>query len=202
MGKREDAASDPGDHRSGVEIRPLEQFDPEGFVEIASGYTTQQCYVVRRDESDAATVFRIEIEELASPRVKQWESDAEDLQWYGRLVPEQGLSLGAYRDERPVGVAICERQAWNRTLWVREFHVHTDCRGQGIGRALMEAVVELARRQSLQTICCETQNTNVPAIRFYRRLGFELDGLDLSLYPREIDEVAFFMKRRIDETPL
>jgi ribosomal protein S18 acetylase RimI-like enzyme len=47
---------------------------------------------------------------------------------------------------------------------------------------------------------CETQNTNAPAIAFYRRVGFELDGIDLSYYSNEDvtqGEVALFMKLRL-----
>ena len=51
-------------------------------------------------------------------------------------------------------------------------------------------------RTGMRVIVCETQNTNVPAIRFYQRMGFTLDGIDLSFY-ETIDEVAFFMKRKV-----
>jgi ribosomal protein S18 acetylase RimI-like enzyme len=34
-------------------------------------------------------------------------------------------------------------------------------------------------------ILCETQTTNVPAIDFYRRVGFKLEGIDLSYYSNE-----------------
>jgi ribosomal protein S18 acetylase RimI-like enzyme len=47
---------------------------------------------------------------------------------------------------------------------------------------------------------CETQNTNVPAITFYRRVGYEIDGVDLSYYTnRDMTdfEVAIFMKRKL-----
>jgi ribosomal protein S18 acetylase RimI-like enzyme len=47
----------------------------------------------------------------------------------------------------------------------------------------------------------ETQNTNVPAIRFYRSLGFHLEGIDVSFYSNDdltSGEVALFLKRRLD----
>lgn len=51
---------------------------------------------------------------------------------------------------------------------------------------------------------CETQNTNVPGIEAYRRLGFELDGVELSYYSnhdtdrdRPGAEVAVFMNRKL-----
>jgi ribosomal protein S18 acetylase RimI-like enzyme len=64
----------------------------------------------------------------------------------------------------------------------------------------MEALVGAARTADVRIIVCETQSANVPAIRFYRRMGFELDGVDMSYYSNtdvERGEVAVFMKRKL-----
>ena len=66
------------------------------------------------------------------------------------------------------------------------------------GGRLMEAVADHARSQHLRMLDCETQSTNIPAIRFYRALDFVLDGIDLSLYSNQDypdGEIAIFMKR-------
>jgi ribosomal protein S18 acetylase RimI-like enzyme len=49
----------------------------------------------------------------------------------------------------------------------------------GVGTRLVEELTHLARDLKLRVVVCETQNTNVPAIEFYRKAGFELDGVDL-----------------------
>jgi ribosomal protein S18 acetylase RimI-like enzyme len=59
----------------------------------------------------------------------------------------------------------------------------------------------LAEKLVLRTcvMVCET-NTNVPAISFYRQVGFSMDGVDLSYYTnRDLTdgEVAIFMKRKL-----
>ena len=62
----------------------------------------------------------------------------------------------------------------------------------------MEALAEKGRAIGLRTIVCETQNTNVPAIEFYRKVGFTVEGIDLSYYTNDDvlnGEVAVFMKR-------
>jgi len=46
-------------------------------------------------------------------------------------------------------------------------------RGQGVGRALLEHVVELARRLGLSRLEADAQ---VRALGFYRRLGFQVCG--------------------------
>lgn len=51
-----------------------------------------------------------------------------------------------------------------------------------------------------RAIGLECPATNVPTIRFYRSVGFELDGLDLSLYSNsdaEQGEVCFYMKKKL-----
>ena len=63
-----------------------------------------------------------------------------------------------------------------------EFHVAETHRRQGIGRQMMEELVERGRASGLRIVVCETQNTNVPAIHFYRRVGFNIEGIDLSYY--------------------
>jgi len=101
---------------------------------------------------------------------------------------------------RLVGMAIAEEREWNKTLWLWELHVEPDCQGQGIGTKLVHGLVKLAGQHGCRVIACETQNTNVPAIRFYRKMGFEIDGLDLSYYTNSDAtdyEVALFMKKKL-----
>jgi len=178
-------------------VRPLTAFNALRFAEIASGYVSSQSYVVHKEEAVARTTFTVVLEDLDSPYVKRWNEDPADSVKYHTIVAEQGLSLGAYEDDILIGVAVAERRDWNRSLWVWEFHVHEAYRGRGVGRRMMDTLADTARRAGLHALFCETQNTNVGAIRFYRSVGFELDGVDRSFYPPEIDEVAIFMKRRV-----
>ena len=46
----------------------------------------------------------------------------------------------------------------------------------------MEALAEIGKLAGCRVIVCETQNTNAPAIDFYRRVGFEIGAVDLSYY--------------------
>lgn len=55
--------------------------------------------------------------------------------------------------------------------------VRTDCRGQGIGSALMKAALELADNWlMLRRVELEVYADNEGAIRLYQRLGFETEG--------------------------
>ncbi len=64
----------------------------------------------------------------------------------------------------------------------------------------MECPAEKARRAGFRAIVCETQNTNATAIKIYRKLGFRLEGIDISYYSNNDypdGEIAVFMKRRL-----
>ena len=183
-----------------VEIRPLASLSADQVHEIGGGYTSPARYTVRKVESVERTVITLELILLDSPYVKCWEqSDEEEWARYQQFLAE-GYSLGAYEGEDLVGFALNEPRRWNGTLWVWEFHVAESHRRRGIGRQLMEAVVEKARQTGFRVVGLETQSTNIPAISFYRAVGFEIDALDLSLYTNTdaIDgEVAIFMKRKL-----
>ena len=46
--------------------------------------------------------------------------------------------------------------------------------GQGVGRALVEATIDLARAQCLRRVWCTTTNDNLAALGFWQALGFVL----------------------------
>jgi ribosomal protein S18 acetylase RimI-like enzyme len=184
-----------------VEIRPLKSISADEVQAIGGGYTSSARYTVSKVESPERTVITLDLTPLDSPYVKHWErSDEEEQARYQQFAAE-GLSLGVYEGDQLVGFALTEPRRWNRTLWVWEFHVAETHRRKGIGRQLMEAVVEVARLGGFRVVGLETQSTNLPAISFYRAVGFEIEALDLSLYTNTdaIDgEVAIFMKRKLN----
>jgi ribosomal protein S18 acetylase RimI-like enzyme len=113
---------------------------------------------------------------------------------------DAGFSFGAYAGELLVGLIITEPQEWNHSLAVWEFHVAPTYRRSGIGRQLMACVEAHARGSGLRMIVCETQNTNAAAILAYRKLGFRIEGIDLSLYSNTDypdGDIAVFLKRRL-----
>jgi ribosomal protein S18 acetylase RimI-like enzyme len=99
-----------------------------------------------------------------------------------------------------VGIALAEPRHWNKSLWVWELHVVESHRRRGVGRQLVDALANKAREAGLRTLVCETQNTNVPAMRFYHSVGFRIEGIDISYYTNEDfpdGEIAVFMKKRL-----
>lgn len=182
-----------------IEIRTLQHLEVDDIRRLNVGYISPVKYAVKKSESHQQTLISLDLVPLDQPYVKQWETDDEGLARLQRVVTE-GLSLGAFNSAQMVGIAIAQAYRWNRSLWVWDFHIARTHQRQGIGKQLMEALADKARQAGLRVMVCETQNTNVPAITFYRRVGYEIDGVDLSYYTnRDMTdfEVAIFMKRKL-----
>lgn len=183
-----------------VEINQLSQLPLDDLKRVISGYISHHKYVISKTEAADQTVISLQLVRLERPYVKRYDHlDAETLARYSQVLKHE-LSFGAYDEDRLVSLVLAEPYPWNNSVWVHEFHVAETHRGQGIGRQLMEYLAETAKAAGLRTIVCETQNTNVSAIRFYRRLGFTLEGIDLSYYTNDDwpdGEIAVFMKKRL-----
>jgi ribosomal protein S18 acetylase RimI-like enzyme len=102
-------------------------------------------------------------------------------------------------DDGLTGFAAAGFTPWNKRLTLWHLYIRPDRRRSGIGRALVDRVDSLGRELGARHLWLETSNANPPALRAYRAMGFELTGVDLTLYdatPAE-GEVALFMSRRL-----
>ena len=95
-------------------------------------------------------------------------------------------------------MAALSYEAANRRAILWHLYVGPAYRRQGIGRALIDAMVVRAQHYQARCLWLETQDVNYGAIQFYRRVGFECCGLDLSLDDREAaatqETAVFFMR--------
>lgn len=80
----------------------------------------------------------------------------------------------------PHGLAVLRFRPALRTdaldCYVEELYVVPDRRGQGLGRALMEATIELARKEGASHIDLGTGEDDVAARALYEALGFSNRG--------------------------
>lgn len=182
-----------------IGIRPLTELSLSDLERVASGYSSDSKYVVTYISAEDQVTFDLQLVALDKPYIKKFYYDNDTIQRYERLLND-GFSFGAYDGNLLIGLVIGEPHEWNRSLWIWEFHVLKEYRNKGIGKRLMECVAEKAKGAGFRTIVCETQNTNVTAIKVYRKLGFELEGIDISYYSNNDypdGEIAIFMKRRL-----
>jgi ribosomal protein S18 acetylase RimI-like enzyme len=103
-------------------------------------------------------------------------------------------ALVAVIDDRVIGVGSLRYQEWNRRAVISHLYVDMPVRGKSAGTRLVQEMRFRAIELGARSLFVETQNVNVPAIRFYRRNGFTLVGLDTSLYDLgdAVSEVALF----------
>ncbi len=61
--------------------------------------------------------------------------------------------------------------------------VHADLHGQGIGRAMLDYVVECTRRKGLASVLLEVRPSNQRALTIYTKYGFQRIGVRKNYYP-------------------
>ena len=104
---------------------------------------------------------------------------AQPLAWFAARCAEDGI-FGAFQDQELVGVVSFsvqrgQKQAHKGVLW--GMYVRRSARSAGVGRRLVEAVIEHAHRHS-EIIQLTVASGNTTAIRLYRGLGFVEYGLE------------------------
>lgn len=181
-------------------VKLLTQLTSTDLHRLITGYASDAQYCVHKTETDGQFTLTLTLVPLAEPHFKRYDHTDEETVSHYQQVLQHGFSFGAFEGEYLVGIALAEPHTWNSSLWVWEFHVAATHQRQGIGRQLMAALVQKGQAAGLRTIVCETQTTNVPAIRFYQSAGFHIEGIDLSYYTNDDypdGEIALFMKRRL-----
>ncbi|MEM0652306.1 GNAT family N-acetyltransferase [Klebsiella huaxiensis] len=95
-----------------------------------------------------------------------------------RLFLETEHSLLAVTDEQPIGFLLTE--PLDDALFIVEIAVHQAWQGRGIGRMMLEQVIENARRAAYPAVTLTTFREVPWNAPFYTRLGFSiLDELTL-----------------------
>jgi ribosomal protein S18 acetylase RimI-like enzyme len=147
----------------------------------------------RADPADAETVgrllhdFNTEFDEFTpgptvlAERVRELLSAGEIVVLLGGD-PPHGLALLRFRPA-----------LWTQGLdcYLEELYVVPDRRGQGLGRALMEAAIELARERGAARMDLGTSEDDTAARALYESLGFtnregKPDGPVMYFYEREL----------------
>ncbi len=136
---------------------------------------------------------------VADPYVKDYDAlrRAEPVRWLERFDTSNWGLIRGRRDGRMVGGAVVAfntpgvRMLGGRddiaVLW--DIRVSPDERGAGLGSALFEAAADWAVARGCGWLKIETQNVNVAACRFYRKMGCTLGAIDGFAYLDLPDEV-------------
>lgn len=184
-----------------ISLRP-DQLDVYARVSIA--FEVRTIFRVQEIGEDGMGGLRLIEEAVDSPYVKDYDRvDSDDAHptawphhfnvrnWKFLLAREAGEPVGAatIAIDTP-GVRMLEGRTDLAVLW--DIRVQPKARGRGVGAALFERAFDWSRRQGCTTMKIETQNVNLPACRFYARMGCELGAIHRYAYagiPEVADEV-------------
>ncbi len=60
--------------------------------------------------------------------------------------------------------------------------IHNDYRKQGLGKKLVQEMIEKARKANINHMTLEVRKSNIPAITLYERMGFKIAGVRPKYY--------------------
>ncbi|NLT21533.1 MAG: ribosomal protein S18-alanine N-acetyltransferase [Syntrophorhabdus sp.] len=107
-----------------------------------------------------------------------------------------GMSLVAEQEGRIVGYLVFYFAATE--MHVMNIAVKQNRRGLGLASWMMSRVMDLARRNSIETCFLEVRESNVPARGLYEKLGFRQVGRRKGYY-RETGEDAIVMELELND---
>ncbi len=170
-------------------VRPFDpHVDRAAVSALDTSFITTTVYEVTGDERG----LTLSLSQLDSPRTKRFpldDLDAQDRAWSDAWVAEAGNALA--------GFAATSLETWNRRLVLWHLYVSPQLRRRGVARRLLAEVERHAKAVGARHVWLETSSLNVPGTAAYRRLGFKLTGIDLTLYdatPAEGEIALFFSK--------
>ena len=114
--------------------------------------------------------------------------------------PDPAPLVLAFDGDRAVGCVYLYPRA-PATAEVKRLYVRESHRGCGLGAALVETLVGVARDADYETLRLDTAPFMDRARRLYRRLGFEpYDGTDpVTDVPAPLRDEIVYMRRRLDD---
>jgi putative acetyltransferase len=140
--------------------------------DAASSDYGQSAVLIRSFQSEDAVDFRLLNEEWITRHFRLEEKDSRTLSDPGQYI----LSPGGY-----IAMAMVQQEAVGCCALIRlddtsfevaKMAVTPAWQGQGLGRKLLEHVIQHARELKAKRLYLETNSTLVPAIRLYESLGF------------------------------
>ena len=105
------------------------------------------------------------------------------------LIADGAVLLGAFEEERCVGLAVVDPSFESRLAWLAYLHVSRPHRRRGAARALWGAAVDLALAAGAESIYVSAAPTG-SAVGFYLRQGCRLaDPVHPTLFAKEPEDI-------------
>lgn len=141
-------------------------------------------------DPDVAAVWEIEQSTFSTP----WTVDT----FHSLLHRAPVELLVAERDEELVGYAVLWCIADEGEL--ANIAIRKDLRGQGLGKELLEQVIDVARRRGVLNIYLEVRPSNAAAGHLYALRGFEEVGIRRAYYSKPTED-ALVLRLQLPRLP-
>ena len=135
----------------------------------------------RSDRADWETLFRAYIDFYGRTEPQEMYDRA----WAEFVAGDRMHALGAKTEGRLVGIThflVHASTSGPDVCYLQDLFTARDARGQGVGRALIEAVAEWARAQGCSRVYWATQESNATARRLYDHVA-EFQGFIIYRMP-------------------
>ena len=121
----------------------------------------------------------------------------EDMNTLDKFMPPKGRLLLGYMEGQPMGIA-CLKSLTDRIGEVKRMYVRPEARNQGLGRALLNQLLEEARQIGYERICLDSARFMIEAHKLYRASGFqEIEAYEGSEIPKEFQKNWIFMEMEL-----
>jgi GNAT superfamily N-acetyltransferase len=122
------------------------------------------------------------------PRIQWYQGDRRELRALFELAEDSASQLDAYfhlgrvlvalLDDHIVGHLQAVSTGHPERVEIKNMAVLAPCQGHGIGRALIESLVELLADTPVTTLLVATAAADIGNLRFYQRRGFRLRSVE------------------------
>ena len=186
-----------------IDVRCEKVQDLREYAAIRSVFESTSSFDVVRNGSKLELVERV----LAAPFYKDYDEIESPLVWAREFDTSNWIQISAFAGQDRIGGAICATDTPGTDLLegrrdlavVWDLRVAPQRRRKAVASALFVVLVRWARENGCRELKVETQNTNVPACRFYAAAGLILSEANFGVYLQFPNEVQLIWRKRIDE---
>jgi GNAT superfamily N-acetyltransferase len=121
----------------------------------------------------------------------------EDMNTLDKFMPPKGRLLLSYVEDQPMGIA-CLKALTDEIGEVKRMYVRPQARKRGLGRALLNQLLEEAHQIGYRRIRLDSARFMAEAHQLYRTNGFrEIQAYEGSEIPQEFQSHWIFMEREL-----